>query len=31
MLPIVLFWIFVLATLVVFGVDIAQKHRGDTR
>ena len=31
MLPIVLFWIFVIATLVVFGVDIAQKRRGGLR
>ncbi len=27
MLPIVLFWIFFTATLVVFGVDIVQKRR----
>jgi hypothetical protein len=26
MLPIALFWIFVIATLVVFAVDIAQKR-----
>jgi uncharacterized BrkB/YihY/UPF0761 family membrane protein len=31
MLPITLFWIFVTATLVIFGVDIAQKRRGGTR
>jgi len=31
MLPIALFWIFVVATLVVFGVDIAQKRRNDIR
>jgi len=31
MLPIVLFWIFVITTLVVFGVDIAQKRRGGLR
>ena len=30
MLPIALFWIFVTATLVVFGVDIARKRRGNT-
>ena len=28
MLPILLFWIFVVATLVVIGVDIVQKRRG---
>jgi hypothetical protein len=31
MLPIVLFWIFVVATLVVFGVDIAQQRRKNNR
>jgi hypothetical protein len=31
MLPIALFWIFVVATLVVFAVDIVQKHRKDIR
>ncbi len=31
MLPIALFWLFVIATLVVFGVDIAQKRRGGIR
>ena len=31
MLPIVLFWIFVVATLVVFAVDIAQKRRKGIR
>jgi hypothetical protein len=31
MLPIALFWIFVVATLVVFGVDIIQKRRKDIR
>ena len=31
MLPIVLFWVFVVATLVVFGVDIVQKRRKDIR
>jgi hypothetical protein len=31
MLPIVLFWIFFVATLIVFGVDIAQKRRNDIR
>jgi hypothetical protein len=31
MLPIAVFWIFVIATLVVFGVDIAKKRRGGTR
>ena len=29
MLPIALLWIFVVATLVVFGVDIAQQRRKD--
>jgi hypothetical protein len=31
MLPIVLFWVFVVATLVVFGVDIAQNRRKNIR
>jgi len=31
MLPIALFWIFVVATLVVFGVDIVQKRCGGIR
>ena len=31
MLSIIFFWIFVIATLVVFGVDIAQKRHGGTR
>jgi len=31
MLPIALFWIIVVATLVVFGVDIAQNRRKDIR
>jgi uncharacterized BrkB/YihY/UPF0761 family membrane protein len=31
MLPIILFWIFFSAMLVVFGVDIAQKRRGGMR
>jgi hypothetical protein len=29
--PIALFWILLSATLVVFGVDIAQKRRGGIR
>ena len=28
MLPIFIFWIFVVATLVVIGMDIVQKRRG---
>jgi len=31
MLPIALFWFLVIATLIVFGVDIAQKRRGGIR
>ena len=31
MLPIALFWIFVVATLVVFAVDIVQNRRKDIR
>jgi hypothetical protein len=31
MLTIALFWILVIATLVVFGVDIAQKRRSGNR
>jgi hypothetical protein len=31
MLPIALFWVFVVATLVVFAVDIVQKRHKDTR
>jgi len=31
MLSIALFWIFVTATLVVFGVDISQKRRSGIR
>jgi len=31
MLPIALFWVFVVATLVVFTVDIVQKRRKDIR
>jgi hypothetical protein len=31
MLPVALFWISVIATLVVFGVDIDQKRRKGVR
>jgi hypothetical protein len=31
MLPILIFWVFVVATLVVFGVDIVQKRAKDIR
>jgi hypothetical protein len=31
MLPITLFWIFITATLIVFGVDIALKRRNGMR
>jgi hypothetical protein len=31
MLPIALFWVFVVATLVVFAVDIVQKRHKDIR
>jgi len=31
MLPIILFWFFVLADLIVFGVDIIQQRRRDSR
>ena len=31
MLPIVLCWFFIITTLVIFGVDIAQKRRGGMR
>jgi len=31
MLPIILFWFFVLADLIVFGVDIIQQRRKDSR
>ena len=31
MLPTILFWLFITATLVVFGVDIAKKRRGGVR
>ncbi len=31
MLPIALFWFFVVATLIVFAVDIVQKRHKDIR
>ncbi len=31
MLPITLFWILVVATLIVIGVDVAQNRRRDIR